>query len=57
MRATSDRSQRAYRALTPAEAEIAAAGTGLFTLGPVSRYLRELAEALNTLAGLSRMKG
>jgi hypothetical protein len=44
MRATSDRSQRAYRALTPAEAEIAAAGTGLFTLGPVSRYLRELAE-------------
>jgi len=43
-----DSMQRAYTALTPAEAEIAGAGTGLFTLGPVSRYLQELAEALST---------
>ena len=37
---------RAHRALLPAEGEIAGAGSGLLTLGPVSNYLHELAGAL-----------
>ncbi|MGW6932684.1 BTAD domain-containing putative transcriptional regulator [Lentzea sp. NPDC054927] len=34
--------ERAYSLLLPAEDELAGAGTGLFTFGPVTRYLREL---------------
>jgi DNA-binding SARP family transcriptional activator len=34
---------RAYAALAPAAAELAGAGSGLLTLGPVSRYLADLA--------------
>ncbi|MGY3552930.1 AfsR/SARP family transcriptional regulator [Williamsia sp. R60] len=37
---------RAHQALLPAEGEIAGAGSGLLTLGPVSNYLHELADAL-----------
>ncbi|GAA2298338.1 hypothetical protein GCM10010376_12510 [Streptomyces violaceusniger] len=37
---------RAHAALTPAAAELAGAGSGLLTLGPVSRHLTDLAEAL-----------
>ncbi|MBB4783343.1 AfsR/SARP family transcriptional regulator [Streptomyces rapamycinicus] len=37
---------RAHAALTPAAAELAGAGSGLLTLGPVSRHLADLAEAL-----------
>jgi DNA-binding SARP family transcriptional activator len=35
--------ERAYAELAPAAAELAGAGSGLLTLGPVSRYLAELA--------------
>ena len=38
--------ERAYSELTPAAAELAGAGSGLLTLGPVSNYLGELAAAL-----------
>jgi DNA-binding SARP family transcriptional activator len=38
--------KRAYDGLTPAAAELAGAGSGLLTLGPVSDYLGELATAL-----------
>jgi DNA-binding SARP family transcriptional activator len=38
--------QRAYVELTPAAAELAGAGSGLFSLGPVSRHLNHLAAAL-----------
>ncbi|SEF86306.1 DNA-binding transcriptional activator of the SARP family [Nonomuraea solani] len=38
--------ERLYDALLPAEAEIAGAGSGMVTLGPVARYLGELAAAL-----------
>jgi DNA-binding SARP family transcriptional activator len=38
--------RRAYDALLPAASERAGAGSGLFTLGPVYRYLDELAAAL-----------
>jgi hypothetical protein len=34
--------QRAHTELTPAAAELAGAGSGLVTLGPVSRYLDDL---------------
>jgi hypothetical protein len=34
--------RRAHRALAPAAAELAGAGSGLLTLGPVSRYLADL---------------
>ncbi|MBI0296856.1 winged helix-turn-helix domain-containing protein [Streptomyces sp. PRKS01-29] len=37
---------RAHAALAPAAAELAGAGSGLLTLGPVSRHLADLAEAL-----------
>ncbi|WP_262704929.1 MULTISPECIES: AfsR/SARP family transcriptional regulator [Streptomyces] len=37
---------RAHAALTPAAAELAGAASGLLTLGPVSRHLTDLAEAL-----------
>ncbi|MGW7696326.1 BTAD domain-containing putative transcriptional regulator [Streptomyces asiaticus] len=37
---------RAHAALAPAAAELAGAGSGLLTVGPVSRHLAELAEAL-----------
>ncbi|MFE2183076.1 BTAD domain-containing putative transcriptional regulator [Streptomyces sp. NPDC059455] len=37
---------RARAALAPAEAELAGAGSGLLTLGPVCRHLADLAEAL-----------
>ncbi|WP_432252908.1 BTAD domain-containing putative transcriptional regulator [Streptomyces sp. HNM1019] len=37
---------RAHAALAPAAAELAGAGSGLLTLGPVSRHLTDLAEAL-----------
>ncbi|NKZ03111.1 AfsR/SARP family transcriptional regulator [Actinomadura latina] len=38
--------QRAHDALAPAAAELAGAGSGVLTLGPVSRYLDDLAAAL-----------
>ncbi|MDL4776837.1 AfsR/SARP family transcriptional regulator [Actinomadura xylanilytica] len=38
--------ERARRELAPAAAELAGAGSGLLTLGPVSRYLGDLAAAL-----------
>lgn len=38
--------RRAYDALVPAAGELAGAGSGLLTLGPVSRYLDELATVL-----------
>jgi DNA-binding SARP family transcriptional activator len=38
--------QRAYQELTPAAGELAGAGSGLFTLGPVSKHLNDLATAL-----------
>lgn len=38
--------QRAHRELTPAAGELAGAGSGLITLGPVSGYLDQLAQAL-----------
>ncbi|GAA0951059.1 BTAD domain-containing putative transcriptional regulator [Streptomyces rhizosphaericus] len=37
---------RAHAALAPAAAELAGAGSGLLTVGPVSRHLTDLAEAL-----------
>ncbi|MBL1113837.1 winged helix-turn-helix domain-containing protein [Streptomyces sp. 110] len=37
---------RARAALAPAEAELAGAGSGLLTVGPVSRHLADLAQAL-----------
>ncbi|MES4903083.1 MULTISPECIES: BTAD domain-containing putative transcriptional regulator [unclassified Streptomyces] len=40
--------ERAHHELTPAAAELAGAGSGLLTLGPVSTYLGELATALRT---------
>ncbi|WP_248958472.1 AfsR/SARP family transcriptional regulator [Sphaerisporangium perillae] len=46
--ATGDRQmmERAHSELTPAAAELAGAGSGLLTLGPVSRHLDDLATAL-----------
>ncbi|MEZ0092424.1 BTAD domain-containing putative transcriptional regulator [Streptacidiphilus sp. EB129] len=38
--------ERAYTELTPAAAELAGAGSGLLTLGPVSKHLDDLATAL-----------
>ncbi|QKV90890.1 winged helix-turn-helix domain-containing protein [Streptomyces sp. NA02950] len=38
--------ERAHRALSPAAAELAGAGSGLLTLGPVSRHLDDLTAAL-----------
>ncbi|MFB9320007.1 BTAD domain-containing putative transcriptional regulator [Cryptosporangium minutisporangium] len=38
--------ERLYDALLPAEGELAGAGSGLLTLGPVARYLGDLATAL-----------
>ena len=38
--------QRAHAELTPAAAELAGAGSGLLTLGPVSAHLDDLATAL-----------
>ncbi|GAA4204206.1 BTAD domain-containing putative transcriptional regulator [Streptosporangium oxazolinicum] len=38
--------ERAYGELAPAAGELAGAGSGLLTLGPVSRYLGDLADAL-----------
>jgi hypothetical protein len=38
--------RRAHRELSPAAAELAGAGSGLLTLGPVSGYLSEIAAAL-----------
>jgi len=38
--------RRAHAALTPAAAELAGAGSGLVTLGPVARHLDDLADAL-----------
>ncbi|MFD8865972.1 BTAD domain-containing putative transcriptional regulator [Streptomyces sp. NPDC059590] len=38
--------ERAHRELTPAAAELAGAGSGLLTLGPISAYLSDLATAL-----------
>ncbi|MFI7635906.1 BTAD domain-containing putative transcriptional regulator [Nonomuraea sp. NPDC049400] len=40
--------ERAHAALVPAAAELAGAGSGLLTLGPVSRYLDDLAAALRS---------
>ncbi|MFD5389037.1 BTAD domain-containing putative transcriptional regulator [Streptomyces sp. NPDC127074] len=37
---------RAHTALAPAAAELAGAGSGLLTLGPVSRHLADLSDAL-----------
>jgi hypothetical protein len=39
--------ERAHRELTPAAAELAGAGSGLLTLGPVSKHLGDLATALS----------
>ncbi|MBL1101109.1 AfsR/SARP family transcriptional regulator [Streptomyces coffeae] len=41
--------ERAHRELAPAEAELAGAGSGLLTLGPVSRHLDALTAALRRL--------
>ncbi|TMR01145.1 SARP family transcriptional regulator, partial [Actinomadura soli] len=41
-----DTMQRAYGELAPAAAELAGAGSGLITLGPVSRYLDDLSITL-----------
>ena len=41
-----DSMRRAQAALAPAAGEIAGAGSGLFSLGPASRYLDELAAGL-----------
>jgi DNA-binding SARP family transcriptional activator len=41
-----DAMERALTALTPAATELAGAGSGVVTLGPVDRYLAELTEAL-----------
>ncbi|MBL7502070.1 winged helix-turn-helix domain-containing protein [Frankia sp. CNm7] len=41
--------ERAQRELTPAAAELAGAGSGLLTVGPVSRHLGDLAAALRRL--------
>lgn len=38
--------ERAHAALTPAAGELAGAGSGLLTLGPVARHLDDLADAL-----------
>jgi hypothetical protein len=38
--------ERAHAELTPAAAELAGAGSGLLTLGPVARHLDDLAAAL-----------
>lgn len=38
--------ERAHGELAPAAAELAGAGSGLLTLGPVSRHLGDLADAL-----------
>jgi hypothetical protein len=38
--------QRAHDELAPADAELAGAGSGILTLGPVSRYLTDLTAAL-----------
>jgi hypothetical protein len=40
--------ERAHAALLPAAAELAGAGSGLLTLGPVSRHLDDLAVALKS---------
>jgi hypothetical protein len=37
---------RAHTALAPAAGELAGAGSGLLTLGPVARHLDDLAAAL-----------
>ncbi|GAA1842699.1 BTAD domain-containing putative transcriptional regulator [Actinomadura bangladeshensis] len=39
--------QRAHAELAPAAAELAGAGSGILTLGPVSRYLTDLTAALD----------
>ncbi|GAA5230020.1 BTAD domain-containing putative transcriptional regulator [Arthrobacter cryoconiti] len=39
--------ERARAALSPAAGELAGAGTGMFTLGPVSKFLDQLSAALN----------
>jgi len=39
--------QRALDALAPAAAELAGAGSGLMTLGPVAAFLDELTQALD----------
>jgi hypothetical protein len=39
--------QRALDALAPAAAELAGAGSGLLTLGPVAAFLEELTQALD----------
>ncbi|MEV0908436.1 AfsR/SARP family transcriptional regulator [Streptomyces hokutonensis] len=44
-----DTMERARNELAPASAELAGAGSGLLTLGPVARYLDELAGALRSL--------
>ncbi|MEV6482223.1 AfsR/SARP family transcriptional regulator [Streptomyces sp. NPDC051576] len=43
-----DTMERAHAELTPAAAELAGAGSGLLTLGPVARHLDDLAAALRT---------
>ncbi|MFD4557523.1 BTAD domain-containing putative transcriptional regulator [Streptomyces sp. NPDC058469] len=43
-----DTMERARAELTPAAAELAGAGSGLLTLGPVARYLDDLAVALRS---------
>ena len=40
--------ERAYTELTPAAGELAGAGSGLLTLGPVSKHINDLATALRT---------
>ncbi|GAA3539968.1 hypothetical protein GCM10022222_24520 [Amycolatopsis ultiminotia] len=45
-RTTAER-RRLYATLTPAAAELAGAGSGLVTLGPVAHYLGDLAAALD----------
>ena len=48
-----DTMRRAYQELSPAAAELAGAGSGLLTLGPVSDYLRKLRMASANGSGAS----
>ncbi|MBE3015735.1 winged helix-turn-helix domain-containing protein [Microbispora sp. NEAU-D428] len=45
--------ERAYAALMPAAGELAGAGSGVLTLGPVAAHLDDLAAALGRLTGVA----
>jgi hypothetical protein len=48
-----DAMRRAYQELAPAAGELAGAGSGLLTLGPVSDYLRKMRMASANGSGAS----